>query len=71
MNNNTAEQNAVAGISPSDYELPSTHVVQALKERYIHTHILMETLNELWPHNWALDVSKALAELEMLARSWR
>jgi hypothetical protein len=57
MEGNTPEQNAVNDILPTDFKLPSTHVVQALEERYIHASILREALEALWPNNWGLVVS--------------
>jgi hypothetical protein len=44
-------------INPAQYNLPATHVVQALPERYILADILTKTLEKLWPKNWHLEVS--------------
>jgi hypothetical protein len=42
----------VTTISPTDYNLPSTHVVQALSNHYIYPLILETALEASWPKDW-------------------
>jgi hypothetical protein len=53
-------------IIPADYDLPETHVVQALNNRYIHASILTEALDVMWPENWGMVVSLNLPRLQMV-----
>ena len=53
-------------IIPADYDLPDTHVVQALNNRYIHVSILTAALEAMWPENWGMVVSLNLSRLQMV-----
>jgi hypothetical protein len=48
-------------IIPADYDLPDTHVVQALNNRYIRATILTAVLDAMWPDNWGMVVSLNLS----------
>jgi hypothetical protein len=52
----------IATIVPANYQLPSTHVVQTLNNRYIRTSILTTALDAMWPENWAMVVSVLLLD---------
>jgi hypothetical protein len=53
-------------IIPADYDLPDTHVVQALNNRYIRATILTAALEDMWPGNWGMVVSLNLSCLQRI-----
>lgn len=54
------KEEAVQDIDPADFDLPDTHAVQALEERYIKASVLKEVLDKKWPKNAAMIVRPAL-----------
>jgi hypothetical protein len=53
------DDDSISNIRPEDFELPKTHVVQALEDGYIHPSILTEALDKAFPNNWTMVVSSA------------
>jgi len=47
----SSEDFDLQGVYPEDHGLPSTHVVSAVKDRYIRAHILHDFLQEKWENN--------------------
>lgn len=52
----TTGNEAVQDVNPADFNLPTTHIVQALEGRYIKTAVLKEVLEKKWPGNAAFFV---------------